>query len=271
MKVAVLITCHNRKVKTLRCLESLAAQTAATHLSVETWLVDDGSTDGTAEAVRDRFPEINIIPGNGGLYWCQGMRLAWSHAAAVKPDAYIWLNDDVVLEPNALTTLERVALTHADSIIVGSCACPASGCRTYGGLRRSGHHPGKIVPIEPSLTPTRCDTFQGNIVWVPQSVYERVGALGPYQHAMGDIDYGYRAAGAGIEQWIAPGYLGRCAPNSKENTWEDPQLPAIARLRKLAGRKALPASDWWRFCRKHGGASAPLYFIGPYIRIVRGA
>jgi GT2 family glycosyltransferase len=271
MKVAVLMTCHNRREKTLQCLESVAAQTRPADLVLETWLVDDGSTDGTADAVRAQFPGVNLISGDGSLFWCPGMKLAWSHAASSHPDVYLWLNDDVVLERDALASLWKVASEHPDSIVVGSCACPTSGRRTYGGLRRAGHHPGKVMPLDPGERARPCDTFEGNIVWIPHRVYQRVGALGPYQHAMGDIDYGYRVAQAGLESWIAPGFQGRCALNRKDGTWEDPRLPVAARLKKLTAKKALPAADWWKFCRQHGGATAPLYFIGPYLRIARGA
>ena len=267
MNIAILMTCHNRRDKTLRCLESLEQQQASAGLATRTWLVDDGSTDGTASAVARLFPATSIVAGNGQLFWCGGMRLAWSQAAKVEPDAYVWLNDDVALESHALETLHALASANPHSIVVGSCACPDSGERTYGGLRRVGAHPGKLAVLAPGDEARRCDTFEGNIVWVPRSTYDKLGALRPYKHAMGDIDYGYRAGRAGIARLMAPGFLGRCAANRKDGTWEDARLPALERLRKLKNVKGLPARDWWMFCRSHGGVRAPLYFFGPYLRI----
>ena len=62
MKVAVLMTVHNRKEKTLRCLQSLGStlEPFADSVSVKVFLTDDGCTDGTADTIREsglsRFP-----------------------------------------------------------------------------------------------------------------------------------------------------------------------------------------------------------------------
>ena len=272
MNVAVLLTCHNRRVQTLACLRALFAQERdlSDRLQLTVWLVDDGSTDGTSAAVAEAFPEVRLIPGSGDLFWCGGMALAWSHAADFTADAFLWLNDDVLLLPGALATLRQIAHEHPDAVIVGSCRDPQTGRRTYGGLRRMGLHPGKIYPVEPGTGTTSCDTFEGNIVWVPVSTFVRIGPLARFRHAMGDIDYGYRVSEYGIPLLLAPGFLGVCAANSRRGTWEDSSLKIGERLRKLRGIKGLPARDWWQFCRRNGGLGAPLYFVTPFLRILSG-
>lgn len=83
--VAVLLTCHNRKEKTLRCLKHLFAQESnAKKYFIEVFLVDDSSTDGTSEGVKDLFPNVNIIKGDGNLFWSRGMQLAWKIAIEKK-------------------------------------------------------------------------------------------------------------------------------------------------------------------------------------------
>ena len=49
--ISVLLTCHNRKAKTLGCLTSLYAAELPVGYDMEVYLVDDGCTDGTADAV----------------------------------------------------------------------------------------------------------------------------------------------------------------------------------------------------------------------------
>jgi len=268
MNVAVLITCHNRREKTLSCLESLFAQSGVGDIDLSVWLVDDGSEDGTAAAVRRLFPTVRMIAGNGDLFWCGGMRVAWAQAARERPAAYLWLNDDVRLYPGALGVLRASALAQPDAILIGSCACGRTGLLSYGGRRRLGLHPGKLGPVPPGEALRPCDTFEGNIVWVPQSVFARIGPLAPYRHAMGDIDYGYRAQAAGIGCFVAPGYLGACSANARAGTWEDETLSRRVRWRKIFGPKGLPPFDWWRFCRRHGGWRAPRFFVSPYCRIL---
>jgi glycosyltransferase involved in cell wall biosynthesis len=62
--IAALITCHNRKAKTLACLSSLYNCTMPENYAFDVFLVDDGCTDGTADIIREKFPQINIIQGN---------------------------------------------------------------------------------------------------------------------------------------------------------------------------------------------------------------
>ena len=95
MRIAAIITCHNRKDKTLACLKSLL-QIAPT---IDVYLTDDGSTDGTSEAVRQQCPQVQIIQGDGNLFWSRGMYIAWKEAVKSDYEYYLWLNDDVVLYP----------------------------------------------------------------------------------------------------------------------------------------------------------------------------
>lgn len=270
MKIAVLMTCHNRREKTLACLSSLAAQAPLPDAELTVWLLDDGSTDGTSESVRRQFPAVRLIAGSGNLFWCGGMRAAWQAAAQEKPDVFLWLNDDVTLDPSALATLGASARRRPAAIIVGSCRAPDTGQLSYGGRRRIGAHPGKLTEQMPGADLIECDTFEGNIVWVPYAVYAQVGVLAPFLHSMGDIDYGYRAQKAGFPCYVAPGYLGSCARNPRSQTWEDAALGRGSRWKKITGIKGLPARDWWQFCRRHGGARAPLYFVSPYCRVLLG-
>lgn len=50
--IAVLLTVHDRKNKTLRCLENLYKQVLPNYLRLDIYLTDDGCTDGTPEAIK---------------------------------------------------------------------------------------------------------------------------------------------------------------------------------------------------------------------------
>jgi GT2 family glycosyltransferase len=79
-RTAVLITCHNRKPKTLACLAALFNQELSPEVTIDVYLVDDGSTDGTAEAVHQAYPQVKILQGDGSLFWNRGMRKAFAEA-----------------------------------------------------------------------------------------------------------------------------------------------------------------------------------------------
>ena len=113
ISIAVILTCFNRKEKTVQCLRYLfvaASQYNAgsedgekMHLSI--FLTDDGCTDGTADAVREecKGQELHIIQGNGKCFWAGGMRLAWGEALKRQNewDYYLLLNDDTIMSGNA--------------------------------------------------------------------------------------------------------------------------------------------------------------------------
>jgi GT2 family glycosyltransferase len=79
-KIAILMTCFNRKGKTFSCLTSLFENRPPSGYKIDVYLVDDGSSDGTTEMVKENFPTVKIIQGDGSLFWNRGMKLTWSMA-----------------------------------------------------------------------------------------------------------------------------------------------------------------------------------------------
>lgn len=273
--IAVLMTCHNRKETTLACLAALAANAIPVDFRYRVILVDDGSTDGTEAAVRQHYPDVLVLHGDGSLYWNGGMRRAWAEAFKQPADFYMWLNDDTLLYPDAL---ERLVATHGEvsaisvrgAIVVGSTRDGQSGARSYGGTRiRSRLRPMKHDPVPASTLPVPCDTFNGNVVLVPAAVAEVLGNLEPaFIHAMGDTDYGLRASKTGFRNWVMPGYVGACANNSKDGTFADKALSLRQRLREMTRPKGLPVLPWLLMTRRHAGMLWPAYWVSPYLRVI---
>ena len=275
-RVAVLMTCHNRRTLTVRCLESLRAQTADADIAL--FLVDDGSSDGTADAVRAVWPAAQIIPGDGALFWNGGMRLAWETAAEAGPfDHYLWLNDDVVLDPGALDRLlcEAAALAGADGAVIVAGSTRRPGCQevTYGGQQRTNRRrPLRLTLAPPGATPVAVDTVSGNIVLVSAAAFARLGNLLPaFVHIFGDLDYGLRARAAGVPVFAGSGFFGECEGPDMSGTSLDPRLSRGHRLRlRWAEERKVHARDWRTFVARHAGAG-PLrivYSLSPWWRIL---
>lgn len=209
MKIAVLMTCYNRVEITLRCLRLLYSQNANVELSV--YLVDDASPDKTGEVVKAEFPNVNVIPGTGCLYWSKGMALAW-RMAGNDFDAYLWLNDDVCLSEGALQGLiDDADKTKWQGAIIGSFA-DGAGEMTYGVLEKW-----RWVYPDGNPLSTKGD-ISGNCVLIPSFVYDRIGVIADcYSHAYGDYDYSARMRKAGVSYYLASRLCGRCDDDKRFN------------------------------------------------------
>lgn len=270
--IAVLLTVHDRRAHTLECLARVDAQRLPDGASIRVFLVDDGCTDGTADAVRQRFPRVEVVPGSGQLYWNGGMRLAFATAEREDPDFYLWLNDDSHLDPEALAAMLRTsdalaAEGDAEAIVVGTTRDPATGKATYGGQRRLGRWAPGFALVEPGEAPKRCDTMNGNCVLVPRAVARKVGNLSPdFTHAFGDLDYGLRARRAGCGCWVAPGFVGTCTHNPNRGSHLDATLPVRERWRRMQSAKGSSFRQWRAFTAAHCGPLWPVYWLRTYAK-----
>jgi GT2 family glycosyltransferase len=271
--LATLLTCHNRKAMTLDCLAALHACRLPEGTNLNVILVDDASTDGTSEAVADRFPRTIVLHGDGTLFWNRGMHTAFQWALSRGYDYYLWLNDDTILSTDAIERLLATATAtrgrSQPGIIVGSTCDPQLGVRTYGGLvRRQRWRPLKFEPLAPGTAPMMCDAMNGNCVLVPAEVAAVVGNLDwTFEHSMGDFDYALRARRKGFPIWIAPGFFGTCKRHPSGGDFLDRSLPIGDRLRSAVNRKNLPPRAWAVYVRRHAGPFWPAYWAWPYLKV----
>lgn len=268
-RIAAVMTVYNRKTLTLACLRSLARQGSGSPLDV--YVVDDASSDGTAAAIRAEFPEVNLVSGDGTLFWNGGMRLAFGRALERGYDHYWWLNDDTELDHDALDRLLSTSRTlaargEAAAIVVGTTRHPQDERRlTYGGRWRPHRfRPLRFERLEPGTEPLPAETMNGNCVLIPQAVAERVGNIDPaYVQQMGDYDYGLRARAAGCSVYVAPGTFGTCDVNFPHAVGDGRLWTEV---RALGGIKVLPPRPWRVFTKRWAGPLWPLYWASPYLR-----
>lgn len=233
-------------------------------------LLDDASTDGTPERVAASHPDVVVHHGSGQMFWNGGMHRAFAAALAEDHDHYLWLNDDTVMDPDALRTLLDTHHTVSTeiarpAIVAASTRDPDTGALTYGGVNRPSRlRPLRFDLVTPGSAPRACETMNGNCVLVPRDVAARVGNLDPaYRHGMGDYDYGLRARVAGCEVWITAGTAATCANNPRPVYGERTVSEDLASIRSV---KNLPPADWRTFARRWAGTLWPVYWASPYVR-----
>lgn len=278
-RVACLLTCHNRRDKTLQCLAALVACQLPDGVELKIILVDDGSTDGTSDAVRERFPAVKLLSGDGSLFWNGGMRRAFAAALEERFDDYLWLNDDTVLDKQGVANLYRCREQleargeRMPVVVVGATRDPSSGKLSYGGLvPKDPQSPNKLVLLGLSNEPQRCRTLNGNCVLIPSAVADVLGNLDEnFVHAIGDWDYGLRATAAGFGVWVAPGFVGECATNPPSQLPPAVARSVRARLRRVCSAKQVPPRAWYVYVKRNYGVAWPIEFVKPYASAVLGA
>jgi GT2 family glycosyltransferase len=100
LDISIIVVSYNTKILLLESLSSIF--TSIKEISFEAWVVDNNSTDGTLEAVRERFPAVKIIANKENL----GFAAANNQAFRSMSGRYaLLLNSDTMLTEGAVRAL----------------------------------------------------------------------------------------------------------------------------------------------------------------------
>ncbi len=218
-KVVIAAPVHNRRELTLQCLKSLS-RIDRDGLDVHIVIVDDGSTDGTSEAIKQNYPSVEVIKGDGNLWYTAGTNLAIESALKHNPDYILAINDDSVYDENFLKYLIECAEKHPRSVI--------------GGLLLSWDEPHKVFQVAPKWSlfeggwkhftrqtvwtiPPKCwevEMIVGNCVLYPAQVIREVGLMNAKKFVQfGDAEFTVRMRKKGWRLLIEPRARVFCQPN----------------------------------------------------------
>lgn len=111
-KVAVIILNWNGKEDTLLCLDSVYKMN---YPDLEVVVVDNGSSDNSVPAIRERFKDALLIENKANLGFCGGYNIGIKYALSQKPDYLLILNNDAVADPALVKELK--AVVDSDSLI----------------------------------------------------------------------------------------------------------------------------------------------------------
>jgi hypothetical protein len=124
MDVSVIIVTRN--TCDLTCAAVRSVQAAADSVSREITVVDNGSTDGTATALKQNFPSVNLIHSETNLGFARGCNLA---AKPAQGEFLLLLNSDARLEPNALAQAVAWMRANPDCAVAGAQLLNQDGLR----------------------------------------------------------------------------------------------------------------------------------------------
>lgn len=197
--VVAVVPAFNRCEKTLRFLREFPK---VDYPNKRVVICDDGSTDNTYQNIRLNFPDVEVMRGDGNLWWSGGTNMAIRRALELGADFILTINDDAWMEPDFLTHMVRIARQNPKYIV---------GCRIH-----RQDHTDRIWSIGTTEVykgyelfslnfwdqrwdsikdrlqdPYPVATMPGNGVLIPRSVFETVGYYDaehmPQYHADSDL------------------------------------------------------------------------------------
>lgn len=114
-KVIVSIVGFNSKDYLVSCLKDIGNQ--KTKLDIETWVLDNNSSDGTIEVLEKDFPKIKLIKSDKNLGFAKGQNKVLGKAAG---DYYLMVNPDTEIPDTAIEKMVRFMEKNKDCGIAGS-------------------------------------------------------------------------------------------------------------------------------------------------------
>jgi len=213
-KLAVIIVSYQVRDLLRECLASVRAQRPAPD---EVWVVENASTDGSAELVAREFPEARLVAAGGNVGFARANNLAMRRSMA---DVFALVNPDAALPPGALRSAMEVLERHPDAGVVGVALANADGTPQASRfafpdllnllLEASGLHRALVrlgfatmsgapeVPGRESSAPW----VSGACMLATRALFERTGGFDESLFLYGEeLDWCWRAHAAGFGVW----------------------------------------------------------------------
>lgn len=263
--VTIIILNWNREADTLECLDSVARLTYPSYSAV---VVDNGSTDGSPDAIerwsRENFP-VTLIRNDKNLGFVGGGNQGMRHALAAGTDYVFLLNNDTVVEPDVLDILVHAAERSGNIGMVGpkiyqygkGNVLDSAGTRTIPWLAQAflvGHGEEDRGQYD---SPEDMPYITGTALLVKRAVLEQIGLLDEdYINYFEDYDWGMRTRDAGFRLLLKPDAVIRHKGSGTIGLGSPLYMRHMVRSRIL-------------FARKH--VSLPLYLFAflPYLFLYR--
>lgn len=216
LDLSIVILNWNTRDLLADCLTSIAETTEG--LPLEVIVVDNASTDGSLEMVRERFPQVQLVANQANVGFARGNNqgVGLSHGRYL-----LLLNSDARLLPQAVQALLTVAEAHPGAGIVGAQLLNADGSfqashsrfptqwqefLILSGLGRMWH--GRWYPShgpEEDKGPQRVDYVEGACLLVRREAFDAAGGLdeGYFMYAE-EVDWCYAMRAKVWEVWYQP-------------------------------------------------------------------
>lgn len=264
MQVSFILPLYNQLTLTRACLESLRA-TVPSSVAPEIILVDDGSTDGTREFLRELAPPCVVLLNERNL----GYAAANNRAARIAHgELLVLLNNDLVLTPGWLEPLlAAVAQVPRPGIIGNIQLNAATGAVDHAGMvfRDGGypvHHRGELRELQAAGEFVEFPAVTAACCLLRRDWFLRAGGFDEgYVNGFEDTDLGLRAREDGLRNFVATRSVVRHHISSSPGRGAHEFRNAGRFLARWGPRTAQLEREWnLRLARREAARAARVYF-----------
>lgn len=250
------------------CLASLRA--AAHEVPLEVYVVDNASTDGSADMVACEFPEVQLVRNRSNIGFSRANNQA---ARRARGEYLLFLNNDTVVPPGALARLVDYARAHPDVGMIGPRLRDSAGSvqvscrprpdvttflnrltlvrwsglvkRRYRRYRRQSFDPSTVRPV---------DVLMGAAILMPRSFFLEVGGW----------DDGYAFGGEDLDLcWR----VGQYRPIIYFPAAEVTHIGRVATRQQIGPATAKIAAGFARYLRRSGNAPLSVWMYKALVTI----
>jgi GT2 family glycosyltransferase len=210
MIITAVIPIHNGLPNIIDCINSLKLQ-RCDDFDLRIIVVDDGSTDNSSDEICKGFRGIEIITGNGNLWWTGAIAAGSRKALDDGADYVFWINHDDILETTALKNLLEFSERHRN--VISACGVSYNNTSERILCGYSLHYlkwyaKPQIIQLSNFLLPSfvlRCDLNGGHGILIPKSLFAQDKAIirpNIFPHYFGDFDFYFQARKLGYYPYI---------------------------------------------------------------------
>lgn len=215
--IAIIIPIYNCLEFTKKCLYSLYVTSDIENLkaNISVIVVDDSSIDGSYEWILNNYPQVNLLQGDGNLWWSGGINFGLKYAIdTLKSEYLVWWNNDILPDNNYFSSLLQLLPNYDLNTVIGS--------KIYSDKNRSliwsmggqfNPKTGEKFMVGSGMPDNNNFTSKIEVDWLPgmgtithRSIYEKIGFIDekrfPQYH--GDSDFTYRAKKSGCKIVVCP-------------------------------------------------------------------
>jgi GT2 family glycosyltransferase len=177
MELAVIILNWNATADTIRCVGGVAGWK---RLKPAIWVVDNGSTDGSAEVISRECPDVRLIRNTSNLGFAGGNNRGITEALTAGDAPILLLNNDAFIDEEDVIRLLATLQADARIGVVGPLLFDAGHRErllSAGGKDPARYHQSHILELRPGEPVRIVECVPGTVVLVRSEIFRTVGLL----------------------------------------------------------------------------------------------